>query len=77
MAADGLRKLLRRQRFQPFRIHLTDARSFDVVSSEWMLITRTTSYFGTPGEVGDGELVDWIDNDHTVSARPIESEPVH
>jgi hypothetical protein len=64
MARDELRRLLRAQPFKPFRIHLTDGRNLDVVGPEWMLVTRTTSYVGTPGLSGDGELLAWIENDH-------------
>lgn len=77
MSHDDLRRLLRRQPFQPFRINLSDGRTFDVVSPEWMLVTRNTSYIGTPGESGDGELVDWVDNIHIVSARLIDAEQIH
>lgn len=41
MNLDKLRERLRRQPFKPFRVHLSDGKSYDVLHPEMLLITKT------------------------------------
>lgn len=77
MAPDQLRALLRRQPFRPFRLIMSNGNSYDVVSPEWMMVTATTTVVGIPGESGDGELVNLLDNFQIADVQPIDAEPVH
>jgi hypothetical protein len=77
MAPDQLRALLRRQPFRPFRLIMSKGNTYDVVSPEWMMVTATTTVVGIPGESGDGELVNLLDNFQISDVQPIDAEPVH
>ncbi len=77
MAPDQLRALLRRQPFRPFRLIMSKGNTYDVVSPEWMMVTATTTVVGIPGESGDGELVNLLDNFQISAVQPIDAEPVH
>jgi hypothetical protein len=41
MNLDNLRERLRRQPFKPFRVHLSDGKSYDVLHPEMMLLTKS------------------------------------
>ena len=58
MTIDEIRSLLVRNPFEPFTIHLADARSFDVTNRDFLLLPRdrnTSLIFALP----DGKL-EWI-----------------
>ena len=43
MNVDEIRRLLQRNPFEPFKIHLSDARSFEVVNRDFLLLPRDRS----------------------------------
>lgn len=77
MAPDQLRDLWRQQPFRPFRLIMSNGRTYDVVGPEWMIVTTRSSAVGYPGESGDGDVISWLDNAHIAEAIPIDAEPVH
>jgi hypothetical protein len=40
MNAEDLKRLVERQPFRPFRIHLTDGRSFDILHPDFVWVLR-------------------------------------
>jgi hypothetical protein len=56
---------------------MSKGNTYDVVSPEWMMVTATTTVVGIPGESGDGELVNLLDNFQISAVQPIDAEPVH
>jgi hypothetical protein len=48
MRPDDIRELLRRQPFQPFRIHLSNGTVYEVRHPELILVGRTTLVIGRP-----------------------------
>lgn len=77
MAPNDLRALLRRHPFKPFRLIMSNGNTYDIVGPEWMLVTFTTTAVAYPGESGDGEIMDLLDNNHIAEAKPLDAEPVH
>jgi hypothetical protein len=57
MRMEDVRELVRRQRFRPFRITLTDGRTYDVHHPELAMVGRGTVAIGLP-RPGDPEPVD-------------------
>jgi len=55
---DNLRKILKAQPFQPFRIHMNDGRHFDVRHPEMALLSRSFIDIGVPP---DEEVPDRIE----------------
>jgi len=55
---DNLRKILKAQPFQPFRIHMNDGRHFDVRHPEMALLSRSFIDIGVPR---DEEVPDRIE----------------
>lgn len=53
MRADEFREFLIEQPFQPFRVTLTDGRTYDVVHPEMAMVTRSLVTIGIPGD-GEG-----------------------
>ena len=56
MRPDDIRRLLRTQPFQPFRIHLSDGKAFDVRHPELAMVGRSIVAIGVPSS-GEDELV--------------------
>lgn len=48
MRPEDLRKWLKREPFQPFRLTLTDGRTYDVVHPELAMVGRTSVTIGFP-----------------------------
>lgn len=48
MNPDQMRALLRKEPFEPFRLHLTDGRSFDIVYPRMNLVTDLRLVIGIP-----------------------------
>ena len=48
MRPDDIREFVRRQPFEPFRITLTDGRTFDVVHPDLAMVGRGTVAVGLP-----------------------------
>ena len=43
-----MRSLLRQRPFRPFRVHLNDERTFDVLYPEMNIVTQSTLVIGVP-----------------------------
>lgn len=48
MTPDEMRHLLRQEPFQPFRVHLKDGRTFNVLYPDINMVTGSTFYIGIP-----------------------------
>jgi hypothetical protein len=48
MRPDDLLRLIRAQPFQPFRIHLTNGRTYDVRHPDLAVVGRSTMFVGAP-----------------------------
>jgi len=46
MRAEDLLEILRRRPFLPFRIHMTDGQSYDIVHPEVVLVLRSRAIIG-------------------------------
>ncbi len=70
-----MRELLREQQqaspFQPFRLHTSDGRHFDVQSAEWMLVTNLTTALAVPDSTGQSDQLILISNDRILSLTPL------
>jgi hypothetical protein len=76
MRLQELQEALRRQPFQPFRIHLTNGQTFDVGHPEFAALTRTSIFVGHSS--GDDEIPDRMiqcDLLHVVTLEPINGQP--
>jgi hypothetical protein len=56
---EDVRDLLRKQPFQPFRMHMSNGQSYDVVHPELAVVTRGTivvakPFPGAPDAIGEG-----------------------
>jgi hypothetical protein len=69
MSIDELRKLTSNG-FRPFKIYLSDGRSFDVPHPEFIAFSRRIVVV-----FGDDELPNIIDPLHIVSAKPGKAKP--
>jgi hypothetical protein len=67
---------LRNAPFQPFRIHLSDGRAFDVLHPDQAMVSRAHVVLGIPAEAaGDGgvfETTTKISILHITELRPIQ-----
>lgn len=70
-----LRDALRLASFHPFRLHLTNGRTFDVPSPDWMIVYNLVTHVGVPGQAGDGEVLTVIDNWHITHLEPLPTAP--
>jgi hypothetical protein len=64
MRPEDLREYIRRQPFRPFRVTLTDGRTYEVRHPEMLMIGRSSAVIGLP-RPGDDEPV--YDHHVTVS----------
>ena len=73
MSPEALREMLERQPFIPFRIHLSDGRSFVITRPKLVFIGGSTTVIGlvrnTESEFFDVPVI--IANRHIVSLEPI------
>jgi len=73
MRPDDIRTHLRRQRFQPVRVYVSDGSSYDVRHPELMLITRTEVIIGIdPGDDRVPERKVFCDPVHITRIEPID-----
>lgn len=75
MRLHELQEALRREPFQPFRLHLTTGQMFDVRHPEFAALTRTSVFVGFSSE-GD-EIPDRMiqcDLLHVVALEPINGQ---
>ena len=68
MQVETLREYRRKQPFQPFRLHLSDGRTMDVVDPRLISVTRQSVAVGppAPGYVGVAEQIFMLDPDDIV-----------
>lgn len=74
MDARLLLSLRNRQPFAPFRIVVTDGRSYDVRHPELLLVGKKSSTIGVADKDEDYVLADhfvWVDNDHITTTIPL------
>jgi len=77
MRLHELQKALRREPFQPFRLHLTNGQTFDIRHQEFAALMRTSDFVGFSS--GDDEIPDRMiqcDLLHVVALDPINGESV-
>jgi hypothetical protein len=76
MRPEDVREFLKRQPFQPFRLTLTDSRTYDVMHPELAMVGRSTVSVGVP-RPGDPEPVYdrlvMISLLHIIQIEPLES----
>jgi hypothetical protein len=61
MERDTLREWLKRRPFQPFRVHLTDGRTFDIRHPRMNLLAQTFIKIGIPAPEGPSDLADYTE----------------
>ena len=60
MRPDDIRRLLRTQPFQPFRIHLSDGKAFEVRHKELAMVGRSTVTICIPASDEDLPIFDHL-----------------
>jgi len=79
MRAPDVREFVRRQPFQPFRITLTDGRTYDVVHPDLAMVGRGAVAIGLPS-ADDPELyydrLVTVSLMHIMQIEPIRTAPV-
>jgi hypothetical protein len=77
MFAKDVLEFVRRRPFRPFRLTLTDGRSYEVRHPELAVVGKTTVFLGIPAP-GDEDLVydqfKILDLLHIMEAEPIDVE---
>jgi len=76
MESDRIRAALRKQPFEPFRMHLSNGDAYDVRHPEFAMLTRRTVYIGLP--VRQEDIADRpveCDILHVVAIAPIDGAP--
>jgi hypothetical protein len=62
MTADDLLRLKHRQPFVPFRLHLADGRTRDVLNRRLLLVEREFAVIGVPPHDSSGTIAQYIVN---------------
>ena len=78
MRFSEIQDVLRRQPFEPFRVHLSNGQSYVVRHPESAGLTRTSVYVGTPA--GDDKVPDRMiqcDLLHVVAIEPVDGHSLH
>jgi hypothetical protein len=77
MFAKDVQEFTRRQPFRPFRLTLTDGRSYEIRHPELVNVGRTTVFIGFPAQGDDETIYDRfkiLDLLHIMEAEPIDVE---
>jgi hypothetical protein len=77
MFAKDVQEFLQRRPFRPFRLTLTDGRTYDVRHPELVNVGRTTVFIGFPAPGDDETIYDRfkiLDLLHIMEAEPIDVE---
>jgi hypothetical protein len=78
MQRETLREWLKRQPFQPFRVHLTDGRRFDVLYPRMNLLAQTFIKIGIPAPDIPSEIVcdhtEYMRLDEITSIEPLAAD---
>ena len=75
MAPQDLRDALRQQPFEPFRLVMTDGKSFDIHHPDLLLVGMQAAVVGLTGEPGQTffERTMKVDLWHVIRIEPIEA----
>lgn len=60
MRPEEIKKILRKQPFQPIRLFLTDSTEYDVRHPDLALLTRSTLILGTAEKMNSGIADDYV-----------------
>jgi hypothetical protein len=73
MSPEGLRLLVKRRPFKPFRITMSTSESFDVWHPDLMIVGRSIAALGLgkAGEEPIAEGIIWLDLDQIVHVQPV------
>jgi hypothetical protein len=77
MSPESIRSMLDRRPFLPFRIHVDEGTSCDVVRPEWCLVCRASVMIGIKRPDSPGEFFDvpvFIANRHITRLEPLVDE---
>lgn len=74
MRPDDMLEHIRRRPFEPFRICMSDGRSYEVLHPDQCMVGRTTAYVGVP-ERSRKELVMRVD--HCALVHIVRFEPLN
>ena len=77
MRAEDLYAFTRRQPFVPFRIHSTDARSYDVWHPDQVIPMRSRVIVGVGGEESPPDAVEHLSLIHVVRLEEIDVDLRH
>jgi hypothetical protein len=75
MRAEELARLIRRQPFQPIRLHLTTGQTYDIRHPEFIIVQRQCAEVGLDPDLKTGvvDRVEYISLLHVVRIENIES----
>lgn len=79
MRTEDIQQLVRQRPFRPFRVTLTDGRSYDVRHPELAMVGRTTVAIGLPAN-GDETVYDrlvTVDLLHIMQTEPVDPATGH
>lgn len=73
MSADDIRVLLRRRPFEPFRVHVSGNRHYDIRQPEMVMVTPTATHIGILRDTSTDQYdaVDIVSNAHITLLEPI------
>lgn len=60
MRQGDLLEVLRRQPFEPFRLSLTNGKTFDIRHPDMAIVTKSTIHVGVPGTSGNGDKAEGV-----------------
>jgi hypothetical protein len=77
MSPEQVRDTLRHQPFEPFRLVMTDGKSFDIRHPDLLMIGQRTAMVGLTGEAGQTfyERAVKVDLNHVIRLEPLETVP--
>ena len=75
MDAEELVTRVRQQPFEPFRLHVTDGRTYEVKHPEQIMVGRRSSHVGL-GSTGDTpfQKIAIVSNIHITSLEPLDGD---
>lgn len=76
MRAEDLREFTRRQPFEPYRIHLTGGKTYDIVHPDQVIVLRSRIIIGVGDNNGIPEHADHVALIHIVRIEELQSEGV-
>ena len=74
MRPEDLREFTRRQPFEPYRIHLTGGKTYDVVHPDQVIVFRSRIIIGVGDENGIPEHAEHVALIHIVRIEELQSE---